>query len=81
MAGATLQYTATVSPTDYDTDYYKVVFASSNASVATINASTGLATGVGAGTCNISAEFVLKADGSSLDPAVSDSMALEVTAE
>lgn len=81
VAAATLQATATVSPADYDTEYYKVVFASSDANVATVNASTGLITGVGAGNCSISAELVLVTDDSSLDPAVTDSVDIEVTAE
>lgn len=80
MVSATLQYTATVTPSDYDTEYYSVLYATSNATVATINAATGLVTGAAAGTCNISASLVLKSDNSALDPAVIATKALEVTA-
>ena len=47
--------------------------------MATVNATTGVILGVGAGTCNITAEFL--GDGSSLDPAVTDSVEITVTTE
>lgn len=81
--GATLQMTATITPSDYDTTYYSVVFSSSNASIATVNASTGLVTGVAAAaSVNITAEFKYL-DGetpTSFDPVISDVYELEVTA-
>lgn len=80
--GATLALTATVTPSDYDTDYYKVVFSSGNNSIATVNASTGVVTGAAvAAEVIITASFVLKEDGSDLDPAVSGHIHLAVIAD
>ena len=77
--GATLALTATVTPSDYDTDYYKVIFASGNTSIATVNASTGVVTGAAvAAEVIITASFVLVADSSALDPAVSGHIHLAV---
>ena len=80
--GATLALTATVTPSDYDTDYYSVLFTSGNTSIATVNASTGVVTGAAvAAEVIITAAFVLKADNSALDPAVTGHIHLAVVAE
>jgi uncharacterized protein YjdB len=78
-----LQLTATVTPSDYDTEYYSVVFSSGTTNKATVNAATGLVTGVAeAAEVVITAEFKYL-DGetwTSFDPAIKDTLALEVTA-
>lgn len=79
--GATLQMTATITPSDYDTEYYAVVFSSSNTSKATVNASTGLVTGVNAAaSVNITAEFKYYVGETltAFDPAIKDVYELAV---
>jgi uncharacterized protein YjdB len=51
--------TATVTPSDYDTTFYKVFFSSGDETKATVSA-TGVVTGAGAGTVTITAEFKYK---------------------
>jgi len=78
--GATLALTATVTPSDYDDTYYKVVFSSGNNTIATVNATTGVVTGATvANVVVITAELVLVADDSSLDPAVTGTKNIAVT--
>ena len=80
--GATLALTATVTPSDYDTEYYKVLFSTGNATIATVNAATGVVTGATvAAEVIITASLVLVAGDSALDPAVSGHIHLAVTAE
>jgi len=77
--GATLALTATVTPSDYDDTYYKVVFSSGNNTIATVNATTGVVTGaLVAAEVVITASFVLYDDGSALDPAVTGHIHLAV---
>jgi uncharacterized protein YjdB len=79
-----LQLTATVTPADYDTEYYSVVFTSGTTNKATVNSATGLVTGVAeVAEVVITAEFKYL-DGetwTSFDTPITDTIALEVTAE
>ena len=78
-----MQLTASVAPADYDTQYYSVVFSSGTTGKATVNAATGVVTGVATvAEVVITAEFKYL-DGetwTSFDPAIKDTLALEVVA-
>ena len=74
---------ATVTPSDYDTTFYKVFYSSSDEAKATVSAS-GVVTGVGAGAVTITAEFKYKTGEetyASFDTPITDTLELTVTSE
>ncbi len=75
--------TATVTPSDYDTTFYKVFFSSSDETKATVSA-TGVVTGVATGSATITAEFKYKTGEdtyASFATPITDTLALTVTSD